>query len=193
MGEKRIGALLTPSMRKFYKNQPDGDDSGARTIYQRTRDRLASALEDADLLSTKLRDYDRRSIVDRYDDPTEYDTKVAKLLALYTAELDTDRVENIVEMAVRGALVLEGYGNPDVSVSILVDREPVDLDEVVEKVARGEEPTSKELTTLVLARDNELRQLSDEQVHDLLESPLEDFHGIAERIQQKRADLDEDV
>jgi|AntDeeMetagen134_2_1112570.scaffolds.fasta_scaffold08713_3 hypothetical protein len=134
MSDKEIGAILTPSMRKFYRETPDGKGSTARNIRQRSRKRFVAALADVDLLSETLRDKDRRWIVDHIP-PEQLDTHLERFIALFARELDTTRLEGIIERGVKRARVDEGYPSAIVDVSIEIEA-GARRDELVEQWER---------------------------------------------------------
>lgn len=186
MPDQEPGAILTPTLRKFYRETPNEKGSRARTIRQRTRDRLVAGLKDVSLLAETLRDEDRRAIIDKID-AQRLDEYLEEFIFLFSQEIDTERLEKIVERAVRRVAVKQGYPEAEASVTIYVDRDPVNLSEVIAKVAKGESLTKKENTELFMSTHHDF---TEREVEVLLnaDGPLRDF---GEHLKNRKEEANE--
>lgn len=186
MSDRKTGAILTPSMREFYRETPDQSGSKARTTRQRTRDRFVAALEDIDLLFGTIRDEDRRAIIDRID-ARQLDDYLEKFIALFARELDIGRLEEIIERAFRRALALEGYPAAEVTVTATVVRDPADVSDVIAKIERGEELTRKETAAVAFAGPDDV---SKEDIETLLDTDDEPWADIGERLEEEKEPIE---
>lgn len=184
MPDKTPGALLTPSMRKFYRDKDPASETGSRSrsIRQRTRQRLVAALYDMKLLGSKLTEEDRRAVIDEFN-ASELDDCLEAFIMLFAEDIPWDRWEGIVKRAVQQVVVSNGYPEAEVSVSIYIDRHPIKPSEVVRKLAAGEDLSVEEMKMITLTSPDEL---TDEEIQVLVDAEYDILASEGKRLEEGR-------
>lgn len=166
MSDKMSGALLTPSMREFYRENPEETGSKARSVRQRTRDRFCAGIQDIIILSPRLRDDDRRTIIDNFDNSLLSEA-VSNFITIFAQEMDIQYFESIFETGIRDALNKKGYQAAEVNVTIDVEREPLSLDEILDKMENGEGLNNSEINFLLSISSSQITDQQAERLQDV--------------------------
>lgn len=176
MSDDTPGAILTPTMREFLRENEEATGGRARTRRSRIRQRLAATFEDFRLIFRKLDRDDRRRAIERID-PLDVDDQAACISGVLFQELGTDRFEDVLEAGAVEALQQDGFPDAEVSVNIFVERSPVSVEDVLAKIERGENLTKDDIATLVLRS----RDFTEEEREMLRSSDEEHIRSLASR------------
>lgn len=171
--------VLTGEQRRFLSGKKDVTDNYKRQLRRRIRNRVADSLRDFHLIQAQLQDggilkkSDRKqiftkkigSIKEASDKRTAW---IRSLLAfLYGGLKDQgrrkDTIENVFEEAIR-IVERENKDLPpvrDVTVSIEINREEFDLDEIEERFNKAESLDDNELMALLRANRIDGKELED--------------------------------
>jgi len=175
MSDKIPGALLTPSMREFYQENPEETGSKARSVRQRTRDRFCAGIQDIIILSLKLRDDDRRAIINNFDNSLLSEA-IRNFITIFAQEMDIQHFESIFETGIRDALNKEGYQAAEVNVTIDVERDSLSFDKILDRIESGEGLNNTEV--------NFLLSIDSDQITDQQAQRLQDVQTSSEKDDQ---------
>lgn len=176
MSDKKTGALLTPTMREFYRGNSEQTGSKARSVRQRTRDRFCAGIQDINMLYLSLRDKDRRAIVDNLNNTVLADA-ISNFVAIFVQELDTQQFESIFETGIRKALKKEGYSAADVTVTIDVEHDAYSIDEILDKIEQGQSLSESEASYLLSITPDQIPEEQAERLQGSISLSVKEENG----------------
>jgi hypothetical protein len=188
--ENRPRGILTNSDRSFLQGEKNlKSEQSRRDARYRIRKRVRNAILDYSILSKKLSEKDLSMVFEiedidfsQFESPSEGlqdESVVSKLVKnqrfqqglkdniafLYSglSESDLDFIE-MIEQGVKEACEKDGYAVEEVTVTIDIDRERVDIEDLMEKFENGDDLTRSELDILLKSSEFQFTESNREKL-----------------------------